>query len=163
VRLSELSDFVGCKQSNTSSELKELYEMNLIDNKNKRYSLTVSGGIIKHKLVDLITFLDGSESFGWLLNNFSDIPDPFIKELESLISSRKIKNDGTNLLSNQDLFNCTGDLKLITPLFNTKLLNLIVNRTLSKLKTEVIVNPAAVRYISSLKKQEEYTKNMAVS
>jgi len=91
VRLSELSDFVGCKQSNTSSELKELYEMNLIDNKNKRYSLTVSGGIIKHKLVDLITFLDGSESFGWLLNNFSDIPDPFIRELESLINSRKIK------------------------------------------------------------------------
>jgi len=72
-------------------QLKELYEMNLIDNKNKRYSLTVSGGIIKHKLVDLITFLDGSESFRWLLNNFSDIPDPFIRELESLINSRKIK------------------------------------------------------------------------
>lgn len=160
MRLSDISDSVGCKQPNTHSELKTLREMRLVDNENKRYSLSVFGKIVKDKLIDHINHLHNFKEYALLLNQFNDLPDSFINELESLINSQKLKNDEVNLLNNQDIFNSGKDLKLVLPIFNLNLLNLLSERTSNGLNTEIIVPSALINHISKLKNSEEYSETM---
>ena len=152
MRLSDISNSVGCERQNTLPELKKLRELHLVvkDDKIKTYALTVYGEIIKDRISDFIMGLDNLDGYALILNQFNDLPDSFIREFESLINSRKLKNDEINLFNNRDIFNSGEDLKLIMPIFNSNLLNSLSKRTSNGLNTEIILTPAIIRYISQL-------------
>ncbi len=156
MRICDISKSIGCKPPNIHSDLKKLHEFHIVQNKDKKYLLTVFGKSIQSRCSEYKKDLNALGGCAPLLNQFEELPEHFADKLVSLITSEKIRKSEINLLNNKEIFNCTEDLKLILPVFNTGLLKLLHKRTQKGLKTEIIVTPAIIRWISQQKEREEY-------
>jgi len=157
-RLCDIYAVVSCKPQNASAVIKELLEMLLVENTGEGYALTVWGEIIKHKTLEIIKILNTFKKHdNWWMSHIIEIPDEFLYELGALSNSEIIGSDVDILSAHNEhiaVIKKARELKVITPVFYSDFVEALFERTKKGLKTELVITPEIVRYISTIMLKE---------
>ena len=109
------------------------------------------------KAIEIIKILSTFKKHDdWWLNHIIDLPNKFLYELDALCDSKIIGSE-IDILSAHDkhisLIKRARELKLITPVFYSGLIDSLFERIgiEENLKTEVIVTPRIIKYITTIK------------